>query len=360
MRKLNRNLLILASIVPVGMLAGLVFGVFIGWQLLPVEYRNTNLSDLSPAEIEDALIEIAIEYGETHDLALAQQRLLELQERGLPNPEQMLGTLAERYVQEDRGHNDRDTIDLVVLADALDKASPAMIAYVATPTPVPTPTAVPSPTATPTLSPSPTQPPTETPTLPPTLEVAADTPTPRPAKPTPTPGPPTDTPTPTPPPYDFVVKQVHMLSIQENGGCVGNHAIFVSVLDVNGAPLLGAVVADPPFNNFRVVTGSKNEPFFNYGIKLAEIELVKGGAELAVIEYPEGRPVTSEKAPKLSTNDWEIPIPWLIEAGYCGSEAECTQKRAIDRTQNPTGVGDNKLCWGHYSYWLVFQATHAF
>ena len=354
MRKLNRNLLILASIVPVGMLAGLVFGVFIGWQLLPVEYRNTNLSDLPPADIEESLIEVAIEFGETHDLELARQRLSEL---GLANPEQMVGALAERYVQEDRGHNDRDTIDLVVLADALDMASPAMIAYVATPTPPPTSTPVPSPTATPTLSPSPTPQPTDTPTVPPT---AADTPTPRPARPTATPGPPTDTPTPTPPPYDFVVKQVHMLSIQENGGCMGNHAIFVSVLDVNGAPLLGAVVADPPFNNFRVVTGSKNEPFFNYGITLAEIELVKSGAALSVVEYPEGRPVTSEVAPKLSTNDWEIPIPWLIEAGYCGSEAECTQKRAIDRTQNPNGVGENKLCWGHYSYWLVFQATRAF
>jgi len=146
-----------------------------------------------------------------------------------------------------------------------------------------------------------------------------------------------------------------MFTKEENGGCMGNHNVFISVLDVNGAPLLGAVIADPPWNNFRLVSGEKNEPVLDLGIKLAEIELTKSSTQIKVVEYPAGNPVTSEQTPILSTNDWEIPIPWLIEAGYCANEAECTARRA-----DPNGVGNNTLCWGHYSYFVVFQATHPF
>jgi hypothetical protein len=359
MRKLNRKLLILVAIIPVGCLAGLLFGLFIGWQVLPVQYTDTTIGDLGPADTEQFVLMVASEFAADKDVDRARERLQEL---SVANPEQYVAYLADKYVQEDRGPDDPDTVNLVMLADALDVGSASMLAYVATPTSPPTPTFTPLPTATTTATstpaPTPTAQPAATSTAQPT-EVA-DTATPKALKPTRTPGPPTDTPVPTQPPYDFVIKQVHMLSKAENGGCIGNHAIFVSVLDVNGASLMGAVVADPPFNNFKVVTGVKNEPFFNYGTKLAEIELVKSGTQLLVTEYPAGRAVTSELAPKLSTNDWEIPIPWLIESGYCGSEAECLQNRAIDRTQNPNAQGSNSLCWGHYSYWLVFQATHPF
>jgi hypothetical protein len=357
MRKLNRKLLILVAIVPVGCLAGLLFGLFIGWQLLPVQYTDTEIGDLKPADTEEYVLMVASEFSADQDIDRARERLQELD---VANPDQYVAYLADKYVQEDRGREDPDTVNLVLLADALNVSSATMLAYVATLTPVPTPTFTPLPTATPTatFTPEPTAPPAATPTV--EASAVTEMPTPKPPKPTRTPGPPTATPTPTQPPYDFVVKQAHMLSKAENGGCIGNHAVFISVLDVNGNPLTGAVVADPPFNNFQVVAGTKNEPFFNYGTKLAEIELVKGGARLLVTEYPEGRAVTSEMAPKLSTNDWEIPIPWLIESGYCGSEAECLQNRAIDRSQNPNAQGNNSLCWGHYSFWLVFQATHGF
>ena len=357
MRKLNRKLLILVAIVPVGCLAGLLFGLFIGWQLLPVQYTNTEIGDLKPSDTEEYVLMVASEFSADQDVDRARERLQELD---VANPDQYVAYLADRYVQEDRGRDDPDTVNLVLLADALNVSSPAMLAYVATSTPVPIPTDTPLPTDTPTATFTPEP---AVPSPPPsTVEASAatETPTPKPARPTRTPGPPTATPTPTQPPYDFVVKQAHMLSKSENGGCIGNHAIFISVLDVNGNPLKGAVVADPPFNNFRVITGAKDEPFFNYGTKLAEVELVKAGTSLLVTQYPEGRAVTSEVSPKLSTNDWEIPIPWLIESGYCGSEAECLRNRAIDRTQDPNGQGGNSLCWGHYSYWLVFQATHGF
>ena len=165
--------------------------------------------------------------------------------------------------------------------------------------------------------------------------------------PTLTPAPPatpTATPVPTPPASgnDFRLATVRLLSITENGGCSGNHHVFLSALDSRGNPLLGVVISDPPTHTFRVVTGDKNEPFFNYGTKLAEIPLYNNGTYLKAVEYPAGRAVTSDQTPLLSTNTWEIPVAWLIEAGYCNSELECR---------------GSLLCQGHYSYWVVFQKT---
>ena len=353
MRKLNCKLLILAAIVPVGCLAGLLFGLFVGWQLLPVEYVNTEIGDLGPSEKEDYVLMVAAEYAVDNDANKALSRLDELD---VANPDQFVAYLAEKYVQEGRGADDPDTVNLVRLAEVMGVSSQAMVAYVATATrdsnayPVayrysdgdgythgnaharcrrrPC---------------SPRRPKHQS----------------RPShrKPTPTPGPPTDTPTPTPPPVDFVVKEARMLTIQENGGCRGRHDVTISVLDVNGQPLLGAAVTDlPEFHNFRVITGQKNEPFFDWGIKLAEIDLYKSSTKLLVAEYPEGRPVTSEVSPTMSTNDWEIGIPLLIEKGYCSDEAQCQR----DWNSGTFGVGANALCWGHYAWWLVFQATHPF
>jgi hypothetical protein len=370
MRKINRKLLVLAVIIPVGCLAGLVFGLLVGWQFLPVKFVNTEIGNMSPAKAEEFVVLVADEFSTDGDVDKARDRLKELD---VPNPDQFVAYVADKYVQEDRGPDDTDTVNLVHLAEALGTGTVSMVAYVSTPTPPPTPTFTPSATSTPTVTwtptpvNTPTPLPTDTPSAPPTDTPAPPTSTPKPAapKPTNTPAPPTDTPVPTAPPVDFVVEKVHMLTKQENGGCVGNHNVFVSVVDVNGNPILGAVVADAPWNNFRKTTGDKNEPFIsaigtNLGIKLAEIDLYKNSTQLQVVEYPVGRPVTSEQTPTVSTNDWQIPIPWLIEAGYCGSVGECTERRAIDRTQDPNGAGNNTLCWGHYSYWVTFKATHPF
>ncbi len=211
MRKLHRKLLFLVAGIPVGCLAGLLFGLFIGWQLLPVEYVNTEISDLGPGDKEEYVLMVAAEYSADGD---ANKALARLEELDVANPDQFVAYLAEKYVQEGRGHNDPDTVNLVRLADVLGVSSQMMLEYVATPTPTatvtPTPTHTPTPTATATHTPVPTPTPEVTPT---------ETPKPtRPPQPTPTPGPPTDTPTPTPPPVDFVVKEARMLSISENGG----------------------------------------------------------------------------------------------------------------------------------------------
>jgi hypothetical protein len=178
---------------------------------------------------------------------------------------------------------------------------------------------------------------------------ATETPTPGPPTPTFTPAPPTNTPIPTPPPVDFVVTTARHLTKEENGGCVGNHHVFISVVDASGVPLLGAVIADPPWNNFRLLTGEKNESFLNWGTKLAEIELTKSSTQIQVVEYPPGNPVSSEQTPIMSTKEWEIPIPWLIEGGYCADEGDCRVR-----------IDNNSMCNFHHSYWVVFQATHPF
>jgi len=362
MRKLNRKLLILIAIAPVGCLAGLLFGLFIGWQLLPVEYTNTEIGDLSPSDTEEFVVMVATEFCSGGDVARAHLRLTELD---VANPEQYVAYLADKYVQEDRGAADRDTLDLVCLAEGLNVSSQSMVAYVATPTSPPTLTFTPLPTATPTPAPThtPTPPPTDTPDVeqaedstptPPTENAA---PTEGPPPPTATPAPPTETPAPTPPAVDFVMKEARMLTKEENGGCRGGHQIFISVVDANGQPLAGAVVTDiPEFGNFRVTSGDKSEPLFDWGTVLATIDMFKGSTKLLVAEYPPGNPVTSETSPTMGSNDWEIGIPLLIEKGYCTDEAQCSR----DWNSGVAGQGANALCWGHYSWWIVFQATHPF
>jgi hypothetical protein len=145
-----------------------------------------------------------------------------------------------------------------------------------------------------------------------------------------------------------------MFTNQENGGTsaggsVGNcgfgHQIYVTVIDAGGNPLDGAVIGDT-FNNPERISGDK-------GPGKAEYDLYKNGFSLLIKQDPSaGRAVTSETSPKLSSNDWEIPIPWLIQGQYCANEGECTFRRA-----DPERVGHNTLCWGHYSYEITFQRT---
>jgi hypothetical protein len=206
-------------------------------------------------------------------------------------------------------------------------------------------------TATPTRTPLP-PPPTRTPT-----PIPSDTPVPLPTHtptllPTGTPLPPTQAPSPTPTPYDFVVVQQRMWTNEENGGvsqdgtvigCGYGHQIYVWVIDAAGNPLDGVVLGDA-FNNPRHISGEK-------GPGHAVYDLHMNGYRLMVVEDTgAGHPVTSELSPVMSSNDWEIPIPWLIEAHYCATEEECLARRA-----DPKRVGSNSLCWGHYSYEITFQ-----
>src|SRR6185295_1055176 len=157
-----------------------------------------------------------------HDLARAQARIAKL---GASDPNQMLVSLTEQYIAEEQ--DVRDIIALASLADALDLTTSPLVAFLATPTPVPTstptpaPTSTPRPTQTPTpLTPIPTRPPTRrpTPTRTPTrTPTVTPTPTPtRPPAPTST-STPTRTPTPGPD-APFGVAQSVVLCDETNGG----------------------------------------------------------------------------------------------------------------------------------------------
>lgn len=354
----NKRFLILFSIIPVGCLLAIIAGVVIGWGLFPTNSASGQISSLSANELDGFVIAIAQEYAQDGDLKKAQNRLAELD---TPNAPQYVAFLADRLIQEGREKTDPELVDIIRLAQTLGNSTGNMIAYIASPTPVPTATFTPTSTPTPV-------PPTNTPIPPTATPIPTNTATPVPATETPipptntpaathTPAPPTNTPTPTPPPVDFVAVKTVMLTNTQNGGssstggsvqkCGLGQMVYVEVLDINGAPLLGAVVEDMA-NNFRITTGEKNEPVFNYGTKLAEIPLYKAGTTLHVTSV-NGQPVTSQESQHVSTLDEEIPIPWLMQAGYCATEAECAQR-----------VATNTLCRGHYSYFISFQATRPF
>jgi hypothetical protein len=338
MKKSNVLLLITVIVVPLFCLALAVAAILVGFGVTSAVRANDTLDE---AAVEAEILSIAADFAGSGDLESAQARLDALK---LPNTGQYLSFMVDRYIQEERGPENIDTQNLFLLADALGSTTPSMIAALATPTPIPTPTlpptAIPLPTDTPTLLP-----PTDTPTPLPEPTDTAEPPTDTP-EPTPTPGPPTntpvptDTPTPTPPPVDYVIKEQHMYSIQENGGCRGMHEIFVTVLDVNGNPVDGVTVED----TFQAVpphmTGEK-------GPGKLEYDLWKNGFSLHVTAHADGSPASSEVTAKLSSVDPDIPDEWLVAGNYCDSISDCQTRKSI-----------NQLCLGHYSYSVVFQKTH--
>jgi hypothetical protein len=163
-------------------------------------------------------------------------------------------------------------------------------------------------------------------------------PTPIPAPPTPTPTPPEPTATPTAE-LDFRVALAQLLPIEENGGCLGMHTIFITVLDAAGNPLDGIVVGDT-YNNVESATGSK-------GPGKAEIDLWLNAMEITVKRDQDGRTYKSEATRTLSSQTSLIPPEDKLAAGYCVSMGHC-----ID-ISGP-GAGE---CHGHFSWRVTFQRS---
>lgn len=356
--RFDRRLLILFSIVPIGCLVALLLGLAITWYLFPTRFVNARISDLSEEKADEIVVMAAADYAEHKDLNRAEELLAELK---VPNTAQYVSLVAERLIRTHRGPVDEEIQNVVNLADALGVSTVSMIAYISTPTPTPTDT--PLPTDTPPPTPTPTNTLVVEPTS--TLDAAAlaatataqapptDTPVPQPtAVPaTNTPAPPTDTPTPVPSPtsaFDFIITKQRLMTKDENGGCAGNHNIYITVVDAAGAPINGVEIGDV-WNN----PGPKTEVKNGKGGS-AEYLLFKNGFKIFVKNDPTaGRPVTSQVTELLSSNDWEIGIPRLIEAGYCPDEATCK----VLWNSGVFGEGNNSLCWGHYSWEVVFQRT---
>lgn len=390
--KLDRRLLILFSVAPFACLMAVLFGLFITWVLSPTRYVNAEVRDLSREHAQEVVIMAAADFAETEDIERAKAILTRLE---VPNTTQYVSLVAEEMIRTNRGPVDQDLKNVVNLARELGVSTISMVAYVSPPTA----TFTPSPTSTSTPSPIPTESsvieekvamaeaavveevaetedeaeaegaadaseveevveeaeeleaeaeefrlplPTDTPVPAPTPVPVTSTPAP--AMDTPTPEAPAD------PEVDFVIVKERLLTKDENGGCAGNHNIFVEVVDANGNPIKGVQLGDV-WNNPGPVTGHKGDDLPGR----AEYDLYKnGGYHILVKSDPTaGREVTSQVTGLLSSDDWKIGIPKLVEAGYCPDEATCK----VLWNSGTFGEGNNSLCWGHYSWEVVFQRT---
>jgi hypothetical protein len=138
---------------------------------------------------------------------------------------------------------------------------------------------------------------------------------------------------------DFCVTYQAMVPIWENGGCIGNHSIYVTVLQgpPPGTPMDGVVVGDT-FNNIEVASGDK-------GPGTAEVTLWMNSMSLKVKRHIDGTPFTSEESYSFTSHDELIPAEVLAANGYCEGNVE---KCRIAQNQN-------QVCRGHYSYRVTFH-----
>jgi hypothetical protein len=141
---------------------------------------------------------------------------------------------------------------------------------------------------------------------------------------------------------DFCVTYQTMLSIGENGGCIGNHSIYITVLQgpPPGIPMDGVVIGDT-FNNVSVASG-------DHGPGRTEITLWSNSMTLVAKRHIDGTPYTSQESFNFSTVDEVIPAEVLAAAGYCeGSVEKCEWAR-----------NHNQVCRGHYSWRVTFHKFH--
>jgi hypothetical protein len=138
---------------------------------------------------------------------------------------------------------------------------------------------------------------------------------------------------------DFCITYQAMLPIWENGGCVGNHSIYVTVLQgpPPGVPMDGIVIGDT-FNNVEVGSGDK-------GPGRTEFTLWNNTMSVKVKRHVDGTPFTSQESFPFTSADELIPAEVLAANGYCdGSVEKCRWAQ-----QN------NQVCRGHYSYRVTFH-----
>jgi hypothetical protein len=339
-------LLSIVIIVPIFFLMLAVAGIFVGFGVTSaVTSANGGVVEakVDGQKVEAEILNIAADYVASKDLETAQQQLAAL---NLPNAEQYVSFMVDRYIQENRGQADVDTQNLFLLADALGTSTESMIAALATPTPTRTPTLPPTATPVPTDTPIPTATPVPTDTPIPAPTAAPPTDTPVPAAAAPTLGPPTNTPEPTATPeppkpaVDYVVAEAYLIPNPSYGGCPGAHSIFVTVVDVNGNPMDGVSVEDTGHAVPPKISGEK-------GPGKVEYDLWKNGFSLLVTKNPDGSPASSDITPKLSSVDEDIPNEWLVQANYCRDMNDCLQRKS-----------NNQLCRGHYAYNVTFRKTH--
>jgi uncharacterized protein YraI len=139
---------------------------------------------------------------------------------------------------------------------------------------------------------------------------------------------------------DFCVTYQALIPIWENGGCVGNHSIYITVLEglPPGKPMDGVVIGDT-YNNVEVGSGS-------HGPGRTEITLWSNSMTLVAKRRMDGSETfTSEESFNFTAHDELIPADVLASAGYCGGSVE--QCREAQQ--------HNQVCRGHYSWRVTFH-----
>lgn len=368
----RRTGLIVAVLVILGLAAGIIVGLLIGWVVWPVSYVDTSLEDLSPEEKEDYILLVAHVYYSDGDLEKAKARLEKL---GLPNVNQSLSALIDRYISE--GRNEEDIRALVSLADGLGIASPQMVAYLATQTPLPTDTPLPSPTSlptdTPTLTPIPptdtavptempatdTPPPQPTDTaVPPTATAVPPTATPQP-QPTNTPRPtsppaPTNTPQPTKPPVAQWSSSVRLVGPGEDAQrCdAGSQQIRVSVVDANGGPLPGVWIFEQYSGMYQVTGHKQDDPYWGPGDVEIPCPGFQGGGVVCITDGPGGSCISAQTR---GMSCYTVPpVEDLFAADYCNSC--CKVGVTLDECRQLVNEG-KCMGNGHYSWRVVFKRS---
>jgi hypothetical protein len=357
----SRTGLVVTVLVILGLVAGVALGLLMGWVVWPVQVIDTSISDLAPEYKDEYCLLVASAYAADGDLEKAQARLAHLD---VPNVNGWLSAQIDTYIAE--GRDEADIQALAALADGLGIASPNMLAYLATDTPVPTDTPMPTPTPLPTDTPTATPvPPTDTPTSLPTETPAptetpvppTDTPkptatnTPKPAAPTNTPKPaaPTNTPVPTSPPAAEWTWSAWLLKQECDGG--GNLQIGVTVLDAYDQQIPGVWIYDKYSNTYQV-TGNVDSVDWGPGETKFDY-YIGGGGSLCIAGGQGGSCVTG------FTRDlpcyFRPPFEDMWAAGYC----DCCQV-GITKEACQVLYDTKATClpeFGHFAWHVVYKRS---
>ncbi len=152
MNKLLLGSSLLIAVIIIGLIGGLLIGLWVGWIAWPVQITNVDVSDLKTSSQDEYIVLTASDYAFDQNLDRAKQRLSQLHD---PKIDDRLAALAKQYATEGKPY----AAQVAALAVALGSSdnSIALIATTATPTATDTPTVtatpIPSDTSTPTLTP---------------------------------------------------------------------------------------------------------------------------------------------------------------------------------------------------------------
>jgi hypothetical protein len=133
-----------------------------------------------------------------------------------------------------------------------------------------------------------------------------------------------------------------MLHIDENGGAIGNHNIYVHVYDAGGNPLNGVVVCrvyalqlQPPDPHACGISGETGPGRVHFDVYSGDIVYVAS-------TDPEHRPL-SPNTRLLAQEPANMDFQELVDNGYCASIEDCEVRLPI-----------NNLVRFHYSYEVHF------